>query len=265
MSAQQHQSDPAILERRTLEKDHRTLAELLTPGLSVLDVGCGSGAITKGIAEAVGPAGRVVGIDRDHGLIERARSRYPSLPQLSFVTGDAASLDLEPRFDIVTSARMLQWIANPAEAIAGMIRAARPGGWMVVLDYNHSLNTWTPDPPPPAFVAFYSAFLQWRSAHGWDNEMGNRLPELFRAAGLIDIQTRVQNETAEYGQPDFLETTAIWSGVIGNVAANLCDGGYSTGDLLEQARSSYEAWRRQSLRTQTLSLTAVTARVPFGR
>src|SRR5207302_578018 len=49
MSAQQHQSDPRILDRRTLHKDHRRLAGVLARGMSVLDVGCGTGAITKGI------------------------------------------------------------------------------------------------------------------------------------------------------------------------------------------------------------------------
>src|SRR5215471_9919935 len=84
MSVQQHQSDPRILDRRTLHKNHRCLAAVLASGMSVLDVGCGTGAITKGIAEAVGPTGRVVGIDRDPGLIARARAHCRLLPNLSF-------------------------------------------------------------------------------------------------------------------------------------------------------------------------------------
>ena len=46
MSQQHHQSDPRVLSRRSLEQDHRVLAKLLQPGLAVLDVGCGTGAIT---------------------------------------------------------------------------------------------------------------------------------------------------------------------------------------------------------------------------
>ena len=72
MSDQQHQSDPGILDRRNLWRDHRVLAARLSPGLSVLDVGCGTGAITKGIAEAVGPGCLVVGVDRDPAHVDRA-------------------------------------------------------------------------------------------------------------------------------------------------------------------------------------------------
>ena len=50
MSIQTHRSDPQVLNRRTLEIDHRVLAGVLRPGMSVLDVGCGTGAITAGIA-----------------------------------------------------------------------------------------------------------------------------------------------------------------------------------------------------------------------
>src|SRR6202008_4251909 len=63
----------AILDTRSLATDHRRLAELLPPGLAVLDVGCGTGAITRGVAEAVGRLGRVVGVDVNASMIEKAR------------------------------------------------------------------------------------------------------------------------------------------------------------------------------------------------
>ena len=52
-----------ILDNRTLQKDYSTLITALKSGLRVLDVGCGTGAISKGIAEMVGTNGYVVGID----------------------------------------------------------------------------------------------------------------------------------------------------------------------------------------------------------
>jgi ubiquinone/menaquinone biosynthesis C-methylase UbiE len=117
MRAQSHRSDPRILGRRTLQRDHRCLAELLRPGLSVIDVGCGSGAITAGIARAVGPHGSVLGIDRDPALLELARTEHALLPNLQLECGDATTLQVEAQFDIVTAARTLQWTAEPALAV----------------------------------------------------------------------------------------------------------------------------------------------------
>src|SRR5262249_7438579 len=120
MSAQAHRSDPRILNRRTLEHDHRALAELLRPGLSVVAVGCGTGAITAGIAKAVGSNGRVLGIDRDNVLLDVARAEHTALPNLRFESGDATNLSFRSEFDVATAARTLQWIAEPARAVANM-------------------------------------------------------------------------------------------------------------------------------------------------
>ena len=102
--AQSHRSDPRILGRRTLERDHRALARLLRPGLSVLDVGCGTGAITAGIARAVGVQGHVVGVDRDERLLQLAREGYRECSNLQFQPGDATSLSYRAQFDIITAA-----------------------------------------------------------------------------------------------------------------------------------------------------------------
>ena len=66
----------AILDRRSLARDHRRLAAMLRPGQRVLDVGCGTGAITRGIVEAVGPGGRVLGVDANRELIDAARRAH---------------------------------------------------------------------------------------------------------------------------------------------------------------------------------------------
>jgi replicative DNA helicase len=72
-----------------------------------------------------------------------------------------------------------------------MKQAAKPAGVLVVLDYNHTQNQWQPD-PPRAFKLFYDAFLAWRHTNHWDNEIADHLPELFRSAGLVDVESRVQ-------------------------------------------------------------------------
>jgi ubiquinone/menaquinone biosynthesis C-methylase UbiE len=258
--SQSHQSDPRILGRRTLQRDHRHLAGLLHPGLSVLDVGCGTGAITAGIAEAVGPRGSAIGVDRDAGLLELARRSHAGLPNLHFEEGDATTLIFRDRFDIVTAARTLQWIAHPGQAVLSMKQAARPSGLLVVLDYNHALNEWAPD-PPAAFQTFYRAFLAWREAHGWDNQMANRLPELFRSAGLLDVESHLQDEVAERGQPEFDEHAELWSRVIENVGGQIVREQFLSAVQLQEAGESYRAWAQSQLIAQTLAMRTVAGRV----
>ena len=259
MGAQEHQSAPDILDRRTLARDHRVLAAILTPGLRVLDVGCGTGAITRGIAEAVGPQGLVIGIDRDAGLVARAPAQHAAGAHLRFEVGDAASLDHDGRFDVVTAARTLQWIADVPGALRRMVRALAPGGRLVVLDFNHAQNGWEPV-PPPAFAEFYARFLAWREANGWDNAIADRLPAMLAGLGIHDVEGVAQDEVAMRGDDDFEERTRLWIEVIDSLGPTLVRAKACDAALIGDARQAYEDWRRSTLRRQTLAMGAVIAR-----
>jgi SAM-dependent methyltransferase len=229
--------------------------------MSVLDAGCGTGAITSGIARVVGPDGLVVGVDRDEAHLSLARQDHAALANLRFEQGDATALRRNAEFDIVTAARTLQWIAQPGRAVISMKEATKPGGLVVVLDYSHTRNGWEPD-PPAAFRRFYEAFLAWRQASQWDNEMADRLPMLFREAGLIDVESHVQDEVVQRGDPDFDERAALWAEVIGNVGDQIAKGGFCTEAAIVEAREQYGPWARTVLVRQILSMQAVTGRVP---
>jgi SAM-dependent methyltransferase len=197
-------------------------------------------------------------VDRDEVLLNLARTEHAALPNLEFECGDATSLPFRAQFDIVTAARTLQWIAEPALAIAQMKQAAKPGGLLVLLDYNHTDNAWEPD-PPREFQRFYSAFLAWRHANSWDNQMADHLPGLLRSAGLTEVESRVQDEVVERGEPGFAERTALWSEVIGNVGGQLAAAGFCTELEWDEARECYLAWAGTTLMAQTLCMRAVTA------
>ena len=263
MNSQPHQSDPKVLDRRTLQRDHQVLAGLLRPGMAVLDVGCGTGAITRGIAEAVGPSGTVVGVDRDRGLIERARAAHADVSNLSFIEADITHLELDRRFDIVAAARTLQWIADVPAALRGMARAATPAGMLVILDYNHALHEWHPA-PPPAFAEFYARFLAWREANGWDNTIANRCPALLEALGCREVRTLGQDQIIVTGSPGFDESTELWIATIDHLGAAVVEAGGYDASLLRAAREDYDGWRRTGLETHTLSMRASLGRVPVA-
>lgn len=263
MENQTHESDPRILSMRSLASDHRRLADLLEPGMSVLDVGCGSGAITAGIASAVGPKGAVVGLDRDEDILAVAREKYSDCSNLVFELGDASSIGFDQRFDIVTAARTLQWIANAEAALRSMASAVKPGGLLVVLDYNHELHRWDPEPPGD-FLEFYQAFLKWRESNHLDNRMADHLEHLFHAAGLQEVEGRSETETVARGEADFPKRSMMWAQIIDTVGKRLAAAGFFAAERLEPVRNHYADWARSTLARQTLYLRSVAGRVSLS-
>jgi SAM-dependent methyltransferase len=259
MSAQAHTSDPQILERRTLAHDHRRLAALLRSGMRVLDVGCGTGAITVGIARAVGPTGVVLGLDRDPVLLARARERYGDVPGLRFEEGDVLTLPSDGLFDVVTASRVLQWIDPPALALARMVAATRPGGQIVALEFSHADLVWEPAPPRPV-RRFYDGFLAWRAANGWDNRLAHHLPGLFAGAGLVEVSSSVEDEIAVRGETAFDDALAIWGSVMKDVGPLIVTAGALAADDLPAATTSYAHWRRHDARLQRMVLRATEGR-----
>jgi SAM-dependent methyltransferase len=256
MSEQSHQSDPRVLNRRTLERDHRSLARRLCPGMAVLDVGCGTGAITAGIARMVAPEGLVVGIDRDEPLLALARQQHQGIQNLSFQHGDILALGFEGRFDIVNAARTLQWTSQPEVALAQMKKAARLGGRILVLDYNHQNNSWAPE-PPIEFRRFYGAFLGWRAANHWDNLMADRLVDLFQSEKFRDIEVHLDDELAERGNPDFFDTARIWIDVAESLGPRMVADGFLNEAERDAAEVCYREWMANGLEKQTLQLRTV--------
>ncbi len=246
----------AILNARSLETSHRRLAELLRPGLRVLDVGCGTGAITSGIAHAVAPRGRVVGVDVNPDLVAEACRLHGRVPGLSFQVADAWSLPFHEAFDIVTAARLLQWLAQPGDAVRALARAARPGGRLVVLDYNHEKIAWTP-PPPPSVQAFYAAFLKWRTDAGMDNAIADHMAALFAQAGLQKVAVTPQHETTRRGEPGFETQAGIWADVAATRGCQMVEDGVIAEADRAGAETDYRAWIRHGAEVQTMYLLAV--------
>jgi SAM-dependent methyltransferase len=261
MSGQHHQSDPRILNRRTLERDHRHLAAMIRPGMSILDIGCGTGSITEGMARTTGPGGQVTGLDRDEGLLSEGRERYRTCSNLRFLVGDALSMSFAGEFDIVTAARTLQWIDQPALALERMKAALRSGGVAVVLDYDHADNRWEPT-PPSAFVRFYQAFLDWREAHHWDNRIGSRLPELMCAAGFLEVRVLVSDELVDRNEPG--DGRYLWSKVIQSLGPTIVQAGHLSNDQLESAAADYREWLEDSFERQVLVMRTVIGHVEWS-
>jgi hypothetical protein len=109
---------------------------------------------------------------------------------------------------------------------------------------------------------FYHAFLAWRRANRWHNEMADHVPDLFPSAGLVEVKNQVQDELVERGGPEFAERTAWWSEVIDSVGGQLATAGFCNERQLAEARECYDSWTRTALMKQTLAMRAITGVVP---
>src|SRR4029077_9102487 len=103
------------------------LVELLAPmpGERILDLGCGTGALTAEIAAC---GAELFGIDRSADMIAEARKKFPAL---RFEVVDARELSFVGEFDAVFSNAVLHWIREPERVVVGVERALKPGGRFV--------------------------------------------------------------------------------------------------------------------------------------
>jgi SAM-dependent methyltransferase len=151
----------------------------------VLDLACGTGAVTRIVAARCG-AGRVTGVDITEAMLDVARTL---VPDVTFLQGAFAALPVaDGSADVVLCQQGLQFAPDRAAAVAEMARVLRPGGRIAVA-------CWTEVGRQPVFNAFREALL----GLGWDDLVeafavpfslpGEELQSLFDAGPFDDVTT----------------------------------------------------------------------------
>ena len=123
------------------------------PGERAADVGCGCGALAFSLAKAVGPQGRVLGIDVSRAMLDLARRLAPPGAKVEFVEADATTHAF-PRggFDLLASRHGVMFFADPARAFANLRSALKPGGRMAFSCFRASKdNPWAMTPLEAAY------------------------------------------------------------------------------------------------------------------
>ena len=147
----------------------------------VLDVGCGTGAITRALAEAA-PGARVSGLDGDPAVLARARRRLAGRPGVALLEGRADALPfLDGSFDRVTCALVLHHLTPPTQrrALLEAARVLRPGGRLHVADWGR-----------PRGALGRAGSLVLRGLDGFENTgppVRGELPGLLRQAGFAEV------------------------------------------------------------------------------
>ncbi|WP_343067883.1 methyltransferase domain-containing protein [Sulfitobacter aestuariivivens] len=154
------------------------------PGETILDLGCGNGLLTLDLARAVGPQGRVIGVDPSADMLNVARKRLEGFDNIALEEGLADALPLaDAQIDRAVSVQVFEYIDDRIGALTEIRRVLKPGGVAVVADMNFDMFSWVSD----------DAARMDRMKTAWDSHLAERdtgalLPAEFRAAGFAGVE-----------------------------------------------------------------------------
>lgn len=197
----------------------------VSAGERVLDVGCGTGVVARHAAARVGPRGTVTGVDRNQSMLGVARELGGHLdPPVTWLEGDATALPVAAvSVDVALCQQVLQFVADPAAALAELHRVLVPGGRVGV-------STCRPLAHQPGYTALLGA-----AARHLGDRAGAVLASVFAlgdlhqvgglvaAAGFSDVHRRIELTTFRLPSAEALLTAETSSSPLGP-ATELVDG-----------------------------------------
>ncbi len=216
----------AFVGRRTLDSHGAFFVEHLQPGMQVLDIGCGPGSITLGIAARLG-AGRVTGVDLSEEQMRMAteNARTSGVSNVRFQPASAYHLPFDGgQFDAVFSHALIEHLNEPVRALREFLRVLKPSGVMGVATPDWSGFLYGPS--NPALRAAVKAYEGLQVANGGDVNVGHKLSQYAVEAGFekVNQQARFENfepvsiitdllaaKLEDAGQPEHAQTLREWA------------------------------------------------------
>ena len=179
----------------------------------VLDIGCGSGIVTRKLAEHVYPAS-VVGVDISQSLLDMGQRAYSAMassgaqsdsgnsdsgnsnsdgsgaPNVEFQLGNIYDLNFpDNSFDMVYSRLLFQHLNEPMKALKSVARILRPGGFVCIIDIDNDWSSMYPQPKSAA--ALRQAVRERQQSQGGDPCIGRKLGSYLKSSGFSQVKTSV--------------------------------------------------------------------------
>jgi len=194
----------------------------VSPGWHCLEVGGGGGSIAAWLAARVGPAGRVLVTDIDPRFLESRQA-----PNLDVRRHDIVNDPLpEAAFDLVYSRLVLLHLPEREKALANMVAALKPGGWLVDEDFDAS--SMPPNPavnPGEVLLKTLLASRRVMQDRGADDRVfARRLFSRLRAHGLVNVEAEAYTSMWASGSPGASLLRANFE----QLRSNMIDAGYIT-------------------------------------
>jgi len=181
-----------VVSYGTLGKDKywkRKILEQISDGNSFLDLACGTGILTREIAEKF-PNAKIVGIDITEGYLDVAMQNSNSFDNILFILDDAEEFKLDSKFDCITASYLPKY-CDPEVLVKNCVAHIKPGGKIIFHDFTYPKN-----PAVRVLLNFFLTFLRLVGCFipSWKDALIG-LPKLIRRTKWLDSYSDVMKKS----------------------------------------------------------------------